>query len=285
MLNLSAKRFTPPFPFLYVGNSVLIFIFCCFLLANSSDWRRTATGDGESEAESSRQGKPTPSTAFSGRRAESSANCRDRDGDGGAESTPRAIVTTAVPFRLEHGLPRELGPLLFDADADADVLAGKADSFSSSSLETDALLSEMEALPGTDGSSSNLKEKKRKEDEEGDDDDGDYGLEEQGRGREKWTRKPHPLGAGDVLSHFVRGGGRLSDGDDGGAACVEVRLRAAPLNAAQLAKAGLPKDVSALVVGVSDDDAGNGKGTSGGGSGGGGGVGSSRGKTGTSRAC
>lgn len=41
-----------------------------------------------------------------------------------AKRPTRALVTNAVPFNLKEGLPRELGPLLFDPVADASVLAG-----------------------------------------------------------------------------------------------------------------------------------------------------------------
>ena len=36
----------------------------------------------------------------------------------------RVLVVNAVPFRMEHGLPRKLGSLLFDKTVDACLLAG-----------------------------------------------------------------------------------------------------------------------------------------------------------------
>ena len=224
--------------------------------------RRTAT-DGESKTTSS-QG--TLTSRSNDGRAESASH-----GHGDA-SIPRAIVTNAVPFRLEDGLPRELGPLLFDANADGAVLAGKNDLISS---------------PETDASNLNLNEQKDEEEHglengrgkqnwinlnEQREDAGWYGLRKE-RGKDIWTRKPDPLGTGEVFSH-------VREWLDGGGACVEVRLRAGPLGAAELAKAGLPKDVSALVVGVDGGDTINRKGVGGGGAG----VSASAGKTGTSRA-
>ncbi|CAM9296384.1 unnamed protein product, partial [Laminaria digitata] len=171
--------------------------------------------------------KPTSRSNNHSSRTESSA--RRGDGD---DSVPRAIaiVTNAVPFRLGHGLPQELGPLLFDSIADAAVLAGKqADDFLSSSPEKDALFPEKNALVPETGTQK-----------EGDGYQHDPG---QGWVRDMWTRKAGPFGTGEVFSHVHR---RLDDG--GASSSIEVRLRAGPLSAAELAKAGLPKDVSALVV-------------------------------------
>lgn len=204
-------------------------------------------------------------------------------------------MTNAVPFRLGHGLPQELGPLLFDSIADAAVLAGKqADDFLSSSPEKDALFPEKNALSPETGTvnfnknalpentslklnstelNSNELKLNSNQQKEGDGYQHDPG---QGRVRDIWTRKAGPFGTGEVFSHVQR---QLDDG--GASRSIEVRLRAGPLSAAELAKARLPKDMSALVVAVDGGATTNGKGVGGGG--GSGGVGGSGGNTGISR--
>ena len=86
--------------------------------------RRTATEGITGTAFSPRT--PARPSRTNNCRAESASREDDDDDDHHDASTvPSAIVTNAVPFRLAQGLPRELGPLLFDANIDADILAGK----------------------------------------------------------------------------------------------------------------------------------------------------------------
>ena len=132
--------------------------------------------------------------------------------------------------------------------------------------------------PKTDALELNPQEQQQEEEEEEEEGEG-FGLGQGWGGREIWTRKADPLGTGEVFSHISRG--EQSDDDVVGA--IEVRLRAGPLGVAELARAGLPKDVSALVVGVDGGDTGDGKGVGGSGSGGASGVGATGGKAGTSR--
>eukprot|EP00904_Undaria_pinnatifida_P000782 jgi/Undpi1/10704/HiC_scaffold_29.g13152.m1 len=262
------------------------------------------TGDRGSERRTATEG--ITGTAFSPRtparpsrtnncRAESASREDDDDDDDhhDASTVPSAIVTNAVPFRLAQGLPRELGPLLFDANIDADILAGKnidpspsekekSDSPAKKSTADDPSSPKRGKMdsssPKTDALELNPQEQQQEEEEEEEEGEG-FGLGQGWGGREIWTRKADPLGTGEVFSHISRG--EQSDDDVVGA--IEVRLRAGPLGVAELARAGLPKDVSALVVGVDGGDTGDGKGVGGSGSGGASGVGATGGKAGTSR--
>lgn len=151
-------------------------------------------------------------------------HCEGRAGAEAPSSKSRhahAIVSNAVPFRLVDGLPRELGPLLFDETVDASLLGGRGECRPLSR----GAKSEREKHPA--GVEPDGKDSKMGEDQEGVEDD--------------WVETEGPRGCGPVLSH-IRRGCRPVEG------VVEVRLRAKPLDTKQLARAGLPQDMSALVV-------------------------------------
>eukprot|EP00903_Cladosiphon_okamuranus_P007920 g7648.t1 len=142
-----------------------------------------------------------------------------------------AVVTNVLPFRLADGLPRELGPLLFDKKLVA--------SLSAEGDDVDR------RPPSRDG------ERRRRageqagttvEQQEGPDSSpGSETLEEEETGDALWVRKKASNGAGPVLSHVHSVGGK-----------VEVRIRGEPLDAETLAMAGVPQDMAALVVAAAD---------------------------------
>ncbi|CAM9752939.1 unnamed protein product, partial [Scytosiphon promiscuus] len=136
----------------------------------------------------------------------------------------RAVVSNAVPFRFADGLPRELGPLLFEATADASLLRGSSE-HRLPSHGAGIGRTKHSARVEPEGSSSNLGE-----------------VQEEGREEEDlWESQEDPHGCGPVLS-CRRRGYRPGEGT------VEVRLRAKPLDTKQMVSAGLPQDMSALVV-------------------------------------
>ncbi|CAM9162797.1 unnamed protein product, partial [Hapterophycus canaliculatus] len=158
-----------------------------------------------------------------------------RQGREGAEaplSQPdysRVVVSNVVPFRLADGLPRELGPLLFEETADASLLGGGAE-YRPPSRGTRNGREKHPAGDEPEGEDSVTREE-----QEGEEDEEDL-----------WIDKEDPRGCGPMLSH-VRRECRSVGG------VVEVRLRAKSIDSRQLARAGLPQDMSALVVDVNPE--------------------------------
>lgn len=147
----------------------------------------------------------------------------------------RALVTNAVPFRMEHGLPHEVGAILFDPKTDHSILTGGAVCASPSESERHE---NRHALPGKGGTDSRTAEGGKKE-EQGYQKN-EKGEKEHGPKREMWVPKPDPIGTGEILTYAYRG----FKGGEG----VEVRIRGRSLEAKRLARAGVPKDLLALVV-------------------------------------
>lgn len=139
----------------------------------------------------------------------------------------RGLVTNAMPFRLEQGLPRELGPLLFDTTADAPILSGN-------------VCRPPRAWSGR-GTTTAARESKR---EEADRPTEEVDEKIRGAAPEEWVRSEDPRGAGEILSHVHK------YGFSGSAGVVEVRTRGKPLDVEGLLKAGLPKESSSLVIGL-----------------------------------
>ncbi|CAB1113868.1 unnamed protein product [Ectocarpus sp. CCAP 1310/34] len=139
----------------------------------------------------------------------------------------RAVVTNAVPFRLADGLPRELGPLLFDDTSDASLLAGDAAEYHPQSR----VAKRRPEHPLVTVSDPELDGSELEEVEEEAEEEHEYG----------WESKKDPRSAGQILSHTHRGSGPSE-------AAVEVRIRGETLSADQLARAGLPHDLFGLVV-------------------------------------
>ncbi|CBJ48663.1 hypothetical protein Esi_0046_0019 [Ectocarpus siliculosus] len=139
----------------------------------------------------------------------------------------RAVVTNAVPFRLADGLPRELGPLLFEDTSDASLLAGDAAEDHPQSRGA----KRKPEHPRVTVSDPELVGSRPEEAEEETEEEEGY----------EWERKKDPRSAGKILSHTRRGSGPSE-------AAVEVRIRGETLGADQLARAGLPHDLFSLVV-------------------------------------
>ncbi|CAM9435508.1 unnamed protein product [Ectocarpus sp. 6 AP-2014] len=139
----------------------------------------------------------------------------------------RAVVTNAVPFRLADGLPRELGPLLFEATSDASLLAGDA---AENHPQSRGAKRKPEHLRVTVSDPELVGSRPEEAEEETEEEEG-Y----------KWESKKDPRSAGKILSHTRRGSGPSE-------AAVEVRIRGETLGADQLARAGLPHDLFGLVV-------------------------------------
>lgn len=123
------------------------------------------------------------------------------------DMSTRVLVSNVIPFRLEEGLPPEVGPLLFDAEVDASVLVG--DSY----------------RPGGTQGKVNGQEH--------------GGAEDTEVTEGSWARRPDPFGAGDIWSHWHC----AADGTN-----IEVRVRAGELAPEGLMRAGMSKDLSALIV-------------------------------------
>lgn len=141
-------------------------------------------------------------------------------------ATAHAVVSNAVPFHHADGLPRELGPLLFDETADASLLAGTAEPRPPSRGARGEDVKHPAAVM-QEGGKEEFESGEGQHGEEGDND--------------LWVKKENPRSYGPVLTH-VHGRTQPSEGT------VEVRLRGEPMDATQLARAGMPQDMSALVV-------------------------------------
>lgn len=141
----------------------------------------------------------------------------------------RALVTNAVPFRLGDGLPPDLTPLLFDSTIDAPVLAGR---------EIKALFSDSGGERKHGEAVTDPNTKRRREQQAAGRDKHTPTKKETGGG--SWTRRLDPLEVGEILSYRHR----LNDGHT-----VEVRIRGDTVGPDMLARAGLPADLSKLVVG------------------------------------
>lgn len=146
----------------------------------------------------------------------------------------RALVTNVVPFRLEDGLPPDLTPLLFDAAIDAPILAGR---------EVKALLSK--SAGGKQGGEavtySNTKRGREQQPSGG----FKHILANKEAGVGSWTRRLDPLEVGEILTYRHR----VNDEHT-----VEVRIRGDAVESNGLARAGLPADLSKLVVGLDGGD-------------------------------
>eukprot|EP00752_Nemacystus_decipiens_P012720 g11270.t1 len=144
-----------------------------------------------------------------------------------AAAGPAAVVTNVVPFRLVDGLPRELGPLLFDRKLVASLLAEDV---------ADHRLASRDDARGRGGKQGETAEQGGA---------GSCPGEAPAAGEAGdalWVRKKASASTGPVLSHVHR-----VDAAEGGGK-VEVRIRGEPLDAETLAMAGLPQDMAALVV-------------------------------------
>lgn len=130
-----------------------------------------------------------------------------------------------MPFRSEGGLPSELGPLLFDSKIDASLLSGDGGNF----------------LLNRDGHGSVVKQEGENTHTEAEKDDV--------HDEDMWFRELDPAGAGEMIRHVHQ---ELT-----GYGSVEIRIRGKPVGVDNLARAGLPKDLLALVVGVGHTTLGN----------------------------
>lgn len=138
---------------------------------------------------------------------------------------PAAVVTNVVPFWLADGLPRELGPFLFDNSAVASLLDEDAD----------------HRPPSRDGARRKRGKQTGPAERDGPDSSPGETPENEEADGTVWVRKKASDSAGQVLSHVHH-----ADATDGGK--VEVRIRGEPVDAETLAVAGLPQDMAALVV-------------------------------------
>lgn len=143
----------------------------------------------------------------------------------GRRPAAAAVVTNVVPFRLADGLPRELGPLLFDKSVLASLLAGDAE----------------HRPPSRDGGKRRKGKHTGTTEREGADSSPGETPEDEETEEARWVRKKASNGTGQVLSHV-----HYVDAAEGGK--VDVRIRGEPVDAETLATAGLPQDMVALVV-------------------------------------
>lgn len=163
-----------------------------------------------------------------------------RHDDGKAPSSSsggaRAVVTNVVPYRLNDGLPRELGPLLFSDNEVASLLAGDPDHHHHppSRGARRGRAKQTMAVEPEEAHSSPAENHEHEEKEE---------EEEEAL---LWVRKKDPSSSGQVLSHVHRG--VAAD-----AGTVEVRIRGESLDVGALARVGLPQDMSALAVAAAND--------------------------------
>lgn len=148
-----------------------------------------------------------------------------------ARERPAAVVTNVAPFRMAEGLPRELGPLLFDKILVASLLAED---------EAD------HRPPSRDRARSRRGKQTGAAEQEGPDSSPGKTAEGEEKEGSLWVKKKASDGTGPVLSHVYR----VGDGEGGN---VEVRIRGEPVDTETLAMAGLPQDMAALVVAADVD--------------------------------
>lgn len=179
------------------------------------------------EKKGGKKGGEEPATPSVGKRRHATRVNDHEEAESSSHRATRAVVTNAVPFRLEDGLPQELGPLLFEDPSDASLLAGDA----AESHPQPRGAKRRPEHPRVTVSDPELVGSEPEEAEE-------ETEEEQGY---KWESKKDPRSAGQILSHTRRGSGPSE-------AAVEVRIRGETLGADQLARTGLPHDLFGLVV-------------------------------------
>ncbi|CAM9270570.1 unnamed protein product [Ectocarpus fasciculatus] len=179
------------------------------------------------EKKGGKKGGEEPAAPSVGKQRHTTRANNNEDAESSLRRAARAVVTNAVPFRLADGLPRELGPLLFEGTSDASLLAGHAaeDRPQSRGAKRGPEHPRVTVSdPERDGPEPKEAEEKTQE--------------EQGY---EWESKTDPRSAGQILSHTRLGSGPSE-------AAVEVRIRGETLGADQLTRAGLPHDLFDLVV-------------------------------------
>lgn len=170
------------------------------------------------------QGEEPPTSSLRKQRHDTRDN-NHKEAEASSHHAARAVVTNAVPFRLADGLPRQLGPLLFEDTSDASRLVGDP----------------AENHPPSRGSKRGPEHPRVtvSNPELVDSEPGE--AEEEAEEEYEWESKTDPRKAGKILSYTRRGCGPSE-------AAVEVRIRGETLGADNLARAGLPHDLFALVV-------------------------------------